>query len=277
MRRWLLPVLAASLCPSCGEELGSPSRIALEARRGDVLVRTTVEPSTITIAQRARLTLTVESDDGSTIGWPEIPGSIGELRIVERTARETVITPQGRRTGRQSFVLEPFLPGEFHIPGWEFDVPGGPLATPEITLVVTGAEVDLARADVGEARPIRELSMERPIWPFPASIVCIAASAVFWRAWARGRHPASPPPLSMPEVAARLEGIIASLERGAEVDPSAALDAMHRLPVMAAEWRARLDIARFSPAPPDRDEALAIARGMRSGLTVTTMPAEGAA
>lgn len=277
MRRWLLPVLVASLGPSCGEEPGSPSRIALETRRGDVLVRTEIEPSTITIAQRARLTLTVESDDGPTIGWPEIPGSIGELRIVERTARETVITPRGRRVGRQSFVLEPFLPGEFHIPGWAFDVPGGPLTTPGITLVVTGAEVYPARADVGEARPIRELSVARPIWPVPTSIVCIAASAVFWRAWARGRHPASLPPLSKAEVAARLEGIIARLERGTEADPSWALDAMHELPVMAAECRDRLDIARFSPAPPDRHEVLAIARAVKSGLTIPTMPGDGAA
>jgi len=84
--------------------------------RGPVTCKIDIDKSEITIAERLNFRLTVTVDPDYSITLPEIGKKLSDFGIVDFHAPPLSITKAGRKKIVRTYVLEPFLSGDYIIP-----------------------------------------------------------------------------------------------------------------------------------------------------------------
>jgi len=87
---------------------------------GPVELSVRAAPTELTVADRVRLSLTIEYDEATEIEWPDAAEALGEeLALAAEEQSPPTITDEGRTRVRRAYVLEPDLPGETTIGAFE--------------------------------------------------------------------------------------------------------------------------------------------------------------
>lgn len=168
--------------------------------RDDAEFHVEVDRVTMSSADRLHMRLVAISPRGGHVELPLIGDSVGEFTVVEASPQRTTAEAAGRVRREQDLVLEPFLPGEYHIPALAFAMmrSGGDatiVEAPEIAIDVTTA----LGAEPPEAGLAPWLDIVEPeanprtwVWATGAAGVVVVATAVGVVFWQRRRHRAVP-------------------------------------------------------------------------------------
>jgi len=88
--------------------------------RGPVKISLRLDKESPTIADKVSLELELVSEEDYTITAPTFEKKIGEFEIVDTSSSLPELTPEGKLRQTQSYILEPFLSGEYTIPSMRF-------------------------------------------------------------------------------------------------------------------------------------------------------------
>ena len=207
----ILLALAASLSISCGrvgdaadgdiaKKAGSDAAEAAtvdrsEVQSGPVRVTAVVDPTRLALSDEARLTLSIEYEDGVLVKFPPFGKRIGEFAIRDtRTPLPKIV--DGRHLIEETFVLEPTATGRLVI--WPInvtytdsrgdgDVKQHSLRTEELSVNVTSI-IEPGDASLAKLRPITGPSalpfpFRWALWSSVAAAVLVAV--VVWLFWWR--------------------------------------------------------------------------------------------
>lgn len=209
-------VLLALLFVGCGSDKdaskkkeAAPAGIEKKFERGPVTVRVLLDKKEATIAERLNLTLEVVSDEDYEVRLPAFGEKLEQFGIVDyRTPQPELVEGNKTRQSR-SYVLEPFLSGEYIIPPmkvefWkksEADGQRHELETEDIKVTITSllAE-DLANLEIHDIEGPVELPRPK-IVSDPRFITIIIALSVLLTAlivWLRCRSRKAAPVVRMP-------------------------------------------------------------------------------
>ena len=200
--RALSAVLACMLLAACAKERGegeTPDEAGLRKayERGPVSVVMTLDRTTLTIADRLSLALEVTTDEAYEAELPGLGEKLESFGIVDyHTSRPELV--EGNRTRiTRSYVLEPFLSGEYTVPPMTITFraragDGEPheLETEAVTVQVTSLLPEqFTDLDIHEIAPPVALPRTRGRWAWAAA-VCAAAglAAGGWILWRRRRR-----------------------------------------------------------------------------------------
>lgn len=174
---WLGACLVLSACTKKAEP--AVPRPAQEVLAADdrASARAFIDVSEIATDGEVLLTWVMEVDAGLAPMTPEVGEKIGDFTVIGREAPRDELTPRGRTRVERRWVLEPFLPGEYEVPGLDFGyapIEGGEgrrLRTGPMRVVVTSVLTD-EDDDIAEARGVLEAL---PPEPFKWRLVWAAA------------------------------------------------------------------------------------------------------
>jgi len=196
--------LACALLASCRREGGEETTAAQagyrrEFERGPVRVVVGTDRREATIADRIRLTIEAFADEAYEVELPRFGEKLEQFGIVDyHTSQPALVDDSTRRVGR-SYVLEPFLSGEYTIPPMtvRFSKSGEDtvhtLETEPMTISIASLlDEEVAELDIrDDAAPVE---IPRPPLPWGwlgggAGAALLAAAGVVW--WLRRRRPSA--------------------------------------------------------------------------------------
>ncbi|RJP76870.1 MAG: DUF4381 family protein [Desulfobacteraceae bacterium] len=143
-RIFILWVIAGVLfLIACGKDDGrqaaeTVSGIRKTFEKGPVQVFLETDKLEITIAERLALSLTVLADENADIGWPSMDRNINQFRVIDVQTTQPELVDHNRKKVVRTYVMEPFLAGEYIIP---------PL---KMTFRKTGAGNEIITVETGE-------------------------------------------------------------------------------------------------------------------------------
>jgi len=200
MRFHVLPrallALALVLLVSCAAEQTTRSApgFAIEKQYGteNVDVKLRVSAAEITASDRVLVEVEAVALEGEEIDFPQFDEKLGEFQVVDSRRSSPRLVDEGRVLVKQSYELEPFLPGDYSLPPLEIE--HGP-ASARATLVTDEIPITVASVlpegeedpDIKEIAPPVELPGTPP-WVYGAiavGILALAAGACFL--WKRRR------------------------------------------------------------------------------------------
>jgi hypothetical protein len=209
------------------QDLDTPAfEIVKSYEQGPLHVDLRVERPKISVADRLRVVLEATAAESQEVELPERSEKLGEFVVADYRSAQPRLIEEGRVLYRRSYILEPFLAGEYKIPPLAVRY-GEKHADATARQEIRTEEVTVAVTSVlpqGEQKPeLKEIAapveMPAPWWPWVAGGVAVAAllAALFW--WRRRRRLQAGviPPLAPHEVAYQeLERLLAAglLERG---------------------------------------------------------------
>ena len=114
---WLLMAAAWSCGPQMGES-GAPAStpVLTTYESGTVAVTIEVNADNITVADQLELAVEVIAGEQQRVVFPDVEDKLGEFRVTGTHLDDPKLLDGGRLARRQTYVLEPFLPGEYEIP-----------------------------------------------------------------------------------------------------------------------------------------------------------------
>ena len=206
---WLLMAAAWSCGPQMGES-GAPAStpVLTTYESGTVAVTIEVNAGNITVADQLELAVEVIAGEQQRVVFPDVEDKLGEFRVTGTRVDDPKLLDGGRVARRQTYVLEPFLPGEYEIPELTIGFSGeggGEDSQQSIKTDPIGIEVRSLLPDSEEEPDIKEASgpLEMPgvdawvYWLAGAAVFIAAAAGYFlWRrrrAKARIEEIPSPP------------------------------------------------------------------------------------
>ncbi len=137
-------------------------------------------------AELLRLRLEARADPGWGIVFPEIPDSLGGFQVTERGKEERRLQADGSVVAVRTYVLEPFLPGDYAIPSLQlsFGETGG--GTYPFTLVSEPLPVEvlsslppqLGEQDIEEVTGPETLPSRRILWYALGGLAAAGAAAL---------------------------------------------------------------------------------------------------
>jgi hypothetical protein len=220
-----ITLLAGSCSQNQEPEDATAFAIVKTYEQGPLHVELKVEREKISVADRVSVVLEATAPETLGIELPERTDKLGEFLVADARTAQPRLVGDGRVLHRRSYVLEPFLAGEYKIP--PFTVRGAEKQSsdaerPEIVTDEIAIEV-VSVLPQGEQQPeLKEIAepvdMPAPWWPCVAGGVALAAllAALLW--WRRKRleREAIPPPSPHEVAFAELEKLLASglLEKG---------------------------------------------------------------
>jgi hypothetical protein len=137
--------------------------------RGPTTLSLDIDRKEITIAERLNLKITVKVDEDYEVKLPGFGEKLDQFGIIDYHTTQPELTKDNRKEISRSYVLEPFLSGEYLIPSmavsfWkkgEEETGVHKIETPEVTVAVKSLlPEDLEKAKLNEIKP--------PV-PFPRS------------------------------------------------------------------------------------------------------------
>jgi hypothetical protein len=137
--------------------------------RGPATLTLDIDHKEITIAKRLNLKITVKVDEDYEVKLPGFGEKLEQFGIVDYHNTQPKLTKENRKEISRSYVLEPFLSGEYLIPSMEVsfwkegeeETGAHKIKTPEVTVTVKSLlPEDLEEAKLNEIKP--------PV-PFPRS------------------------------------------------------------------------------------------------------------
>ncbi len=197
--------------------------IEKEYQRGPATVRLKIDHKEITIADRIQLVLQAVVDEDYEVELPKFGDKLEQFGIVDYRSRPPVLADDGRVSTEKTYVLEPFLSGDYKIPPmkiafWkraEKEPKRHEIETEELTVQVKSLlpekAAELKIKDI--AGPV-ELPRPKRAWGYVTAVgavTLLAVVAVLW-AWRRHRKGGAPvaPRIPAHELAYReLERVIA--------------------------------------------------------------------
>ena len=220
------PGLLFALAWSCGSQAGdggSPSVTPASKTYESGSATATIEVSadSITVADRLEVAVEVVASEQQQVAFPDVEDKLGEFRVVDTRSDAPKLLDSGRVARRQTYVLEPFLPGQYEIPALEIDLGGKGAEADSQQKIKTdpiAIEVRSLLPDSEEEPDIKEASgpVEMPgvdpwvYWLVGAAVLLAAAGGYFL--WRRRRAKAQVQEASVPphEIAYReLDALLA--------------------------------------------------------------------
>ena len=196
----LVPAMAVH-CVSCRDGADvvagdGKAGIRREFQRGPVTVVLTADREELTIAERLNLTIEVIADEGYEVQLPRFGEKLEQFGIVDyRTSRPELIENDRTRLSR-SYVLEPFLSGDYRIPAMkvtfrkEGDEEAGQhkIETEEVSIKVTSLlPENVADLQINEIIPPVDLPRESSpvVWIACGAFCLVLAAGVAAGVWYR--------------------------------------------------------------------------------------------
>ncbi len=222
-------VLAALLAAGCSRQKARDDAAAFEIvktyDRGPLHVSLKVEHAKITVADRLRVVLEAVAPESLEVKLPERAEKLGEFAVDDSRLAQPRLIEGGQVLHQRTYVLEPFLAGEYKIPplavGYadKQSQAAGPqeLSTEEVTIEVASV---LAEGEKPQIKQIADpVEMPAPWWPWALAAVALAALIAGWLWWRRRKRlerDAIPPPAPHEVAYAELAKLLASglLEKG---------------------------------------------------------------
>ena len=110
-------LLLASCAEREGEAPGKDEGVRRKFERGPVKVVLTLDRKEPTIADRINLTIDVTADEDYEVQLPRFGDKLEQFGIVDYHTSQPVLVGENKTRVTRSYVLEPFLSGEYVIPG----------------------------------------------------------------------------------------------------------------------------------------------------------------
>ncbi len=160
--------------------------------RGPVTIYIDVDKKEITLAERLKFAISVEGDENYAFELPRFGDKLEQFGIVDYTTTQPRLVEKNRTRISRSYVLEPFLSGDYKIPPMTVvfrekgnnDSPYHEIETEEIVIKVTSLlpqdQKDLVIHDI---KPPVDLSMSRMVWIWAgvvAAVLIIILPAAFF-------------------------------------------------------------------------------------------------
>lgn len=189
-----------------------------QERRGvpPVSADATVEPSTVTVGDRIRLTLRVERDPEVRIVYPDVLSGVAPLDVLGDAALDP-ITRDGRVFEEHVYVLAAFETGQLGVPQLPFAYvaasgDSGIVWTDSLTIVIESVIPDtLAEEDAGPRDIKPPVDLPRRVWPFVLAAALVAGALAglhylrkWWRARSRPAAEKEEPPPPVPRRSAHV-------------------------------------------------------------------------
>jgi hypothetical protein len=219
-------VLAGACAPDAAQQAAEPEfEIVKSYEQGPLRIELKIERAKISVADRLGMVLEVTAPESLDVELPECGNELGEFGVADFRTAQPRLVDQGRVLLGRSYVLEPFLAGEYKIPPLTVryterqpDAEPREILTGEVTIEVASV------LPAGEQQPeIKEIAapveMPAPWWPWLAGGIGVAAlltALLWWRRRKRLEREAIPPPAPHEIAYAELEKLLASglLEKG---------------------------------------------------------------
>lgn len=159
-----------------------------KAERGVVTVSLDTDKKEITIAERLNLTISVMIDENYDYKLPAFGDKLEQFGIVEYHTTKPELIEGNRIKVSRSYVLEPFLSGEYIIPPmtvefWEKGVEGKDthsIETPEVTISVKSLlPEDLKELNIHEIKPPVPLPSSYAIWHWSGIGAAVVLIGIF--------------------------------------------------------------------------------------------------
>ena len=204
--------LASLRCaPAVTSEEPEPA-IVQQVSDGSNRVEMRLDRDAITTSEQLKLTLTVEAAEGDRVDFPTAEGDadFGEFSVSRETELPPRLTDGGRVVQAREFWLQPFLPGDYEIPGLSVEIgESGSVTTDPVTVPVASSliEGDDQLQDI--AGP---LDIPVPWWWWASGGLGILALVAWLLYWRRRRRQAEgeSPPLPHEEALAALDALLDS-------------------------------------------------------------------
>jgi len=201
----ILVVVAMALWPlSCdkGDAGGTASQefeIEKRYQRGPISVELRASRKEITIADRLTLVIQAEVQEDYEVGLPKFGAKLQQFGIVDYVTAPPRLADNGRVVSRRSYVLEPFLSGEYEIPPmtitfWKKGDPDGKkheIQTETITIQVASLlPAKAAELEIKDIAGPLDIPAPRRLWLYAAisAAVTVLASTVALVVWRRRRR-----------------------------------------------------------------------------------------
>ena len=184
-------VLSLIFAVSCDKEekTGAPDKeeeteIHETIDRGPASLFLDIDRKEITIAERLNLKITVKVDEDYEVKLPGFGEKLEQFGIVDYHTTQPKLTKDNRKEISRSYVLEPFLSGEYIIPSmavgfWkkgEEETGAHKIETPEVTVTVKSLlPEDLEEAKLNEIKPPVPFPRSYTLWiglGLGAALVC---------------------------------------------------------------------------------------------------------
>lgn len=163
-------VLGAATMLAWPARAGGDAALRSEAREGGSTASVVLERRRLGVQERLRVTVRLETATGEDGSLPSVGETLGRWRVASYASRELRRSGGGGVVREAELVLEPFLPGEYELPGLDFrvnDERGSAervLRTGPMTVTVDSA-LDDPGAKIGDERGMIEtVHAERRMW-----------------------------------------------------------------------------------------------------------------
>jgi hypothetical protein len=157
--------------------------------RGPATLFLDIDRKEITIAERLNLEITVVVDEEYEVKLPAFGEKLEQFGIVDYRTTQPELTEDNRKEVSRSYVLEPFLSGEYIIPSMEVtfwnkdegESKAHQIETPEVTITVRSLlPEDLGKAKINEIKPPVPFPRSYALWIWIGigSVIVVAGSVV---------------------------------------------------------------------------------------------------
>ena len=179
--------------------------------RGPIAVTLRLDRTQLTIAERLNLTIEITADEDYEVDLPQFGENLEQFGIVDYRTTEPVLTADNKTRRSRSYVLEPFLSGDYTIPPMTFrfrktdETEDHEMATEELAVkVVSLLPENLAELKIHEIGDPVALPREPKRWLWAVltaiGLLVLVAGLIVWLR--RRRQPvALPPPTPPHEIA----------------------------------------------------------------------------
>ena len=106
---------------SCGPQVDegrspAPTPVLKTYESGTVTATIEVNAGSVTVADQLELAVEVIAGEDQRVVFPDVEDKLGEFRVADTRVSDPKLLDGGRVARRQTYLLEPFLPGEYEIP-----------------------------------------------------------------------------------------------------------------------------------------------------------------
>lgn len=207
-----LALLLAGSCAKKSDEAKPVPKSAEEtAERGPARVITRIDRDEITIAQRLTFEIEASLEEGLQIEFPKFGDKLEQFGIVEFKDAPPVLDADKRVIRKRTYVLEPFLSGDYVIPAmtlrfWkEGEQERHDLETKELKVKVTSLlpedAKDLQIGDIAGPVDLPRKIGWKPLLAGVAVLLAIVAAAGLWIWRRKQRQTRQAPPIPPHEIA----------------------------------------------------------------------------
>lgn len=167
----LLPVSCKENGTGPPTEKTSDKGIHETFERGPIMVRLDIDRSEITIADRLNLKITVIADEDYEIEMPGFGEKLEQFGIIDYDTTQPELLENNRKKISRSYVLEPFLSGDYIIPPMEISFwKGGERESGDHKIETTEAKIKVKSLLPEDLKDVKLKEIKPPV-AFPRSHV----------------------------------------------------------------------------------------------------------